>query len=244
MKSKLGAMAPGEQAIKKIIEMLQASSPSVAAESASFFHQVSKKSMEDAKMTNNESRMNLVLSIENYADVLSQKASEYAKGIWSGLWEVKKEVSTAFNEERVREAASVLDASGTKDVVFDFAMNEESLFMRAYSEGDALIEEDDQRFTAMDGLLNSWFIENNMANKTIPDKHDESRLAGMICETNHGVLKLDRDGNPVKVPEKVFLERMLDKKTGFAQYLKQHTSLDQVAIQRQDYPETQPGLEA
>ena len=178
--------------------------------------------------------------LDKYADIL-QKVEDFAQYTKFKLlsnsqpWAGQTFSSTDFNNMQANiaiDAAKNLENMhiGTENnVVFDFAINNQSEFLRGYStEGKAL---NNKSVESMDKLFSAWLAENNLISKD----------SSLYKSDKNGKI-VSEEGQNIKANAEEVKALISDPEKGFEKYLSSKGI--QVTTQQQQYPSAQQQLEA
>ena len=177
---------------------------------------------------------------DTYADVL-QKVEDFAKYTQFKLlsaaqpWRGQSSNATEFTNlqsNMANEAAKNLESMniGTeKEVLLDFAINNQGDFIRGYSSGGKALS--DQSLESMDKLFNAWLAENNVVSQD-----------SIFYESNkNGEIIKDEDGrNMIANPDQI-KDLVSDPEKGFQKYL--DLKGINLTTQQHEYPSAQKEMQ-
>lgn len=161
-----------------------------------------------------------------FSDVAERLGIINADGNW---WSGAKQSSGFQKEQQGLANASVDKINVEKPVTFNFAVSNDSEFIKNYTVPDnkgkpGLVDGSTEE--AMDKQLRAWLAKNNW--KTGDD--------GIIYELNDkGKVKTDDSGKPVKADPEEFKSKIEDPATGFKAFAQKANSSLQISTQERDY---------
>lgn len=176
--------------------------------------------------------------IDKYKDIL-QKVEDFAKyttfklGSSANPW--LGQINTSSNYKNMQagialDAAKALQNISVQNITFDYAVNEQSQFLRLYSQDGQTL--DPKTLESTDKLFNAFLAENNIV----------SQGSVLYQSTDHGQIKLDAAGNKARVDAQKFKDLISDPDKGFQKYMaKKGISL---ISQEQQYPSAQKDAQA
>jgi hypothetical protein len=187
---------PDAQAITRAIEVATAA-PSAAYLSDGFDERIKAEKQENVPAFRDVSTL-LKSNADNLA-IVADTDGEY--------WAAKKPLlpSAALQQAYVEKASQALGQLKV-NVIFNFAVSDESEFVRGYGPADAPVQ-------LLDDMFNAWLAEKRWVNNVATD--NEGRPHSFIYN------RATEGAEASKVNPEGFRQAVMDEKTGFAAYVQQ-----------------------
>lgn len=203
-------------------------------ESARYFRDRFIERLEKEKMLDRSKAV--VAEVKKFAEYVEYKQKS-SGGPWGGVL-----LPSEFKNFQRNLAASAVGNIKERDILFDFAINENSELLRGYSSGGKALDE--LTNAELDKLFNAWLAENNMISK-----------GGVIYEADEaGEIKYDKAGNPQKADPDELKQKVHDKSSGFKRFVHERDEDVELNVREHAYPkekapeaeaptrETEPGM--
>lgn len=218
-----GQNLPKSDSIYKCMEV------ATTAEAATYFHKQFEQKLSDSGLK--EQSASLLTDVKKFVDLIALSSFSGEKA-WSGQIQIESRFQR-YQEHLAKEAVSQVEVD---DITFDYAISDESEFIRGYSSNGQPLETD--KNNAMDKLFNAWLVDNNMLCKS-----------GVVYEaTDKGEIKQDNHNQPVKADAKQLKTLIQDSNKGFEKYLQKKNDALDLTLREQTYPtkqvEAEPGYSA
>ena len=205
---------PKSDSIYKCMEV------ATTAPAATYFYNQFEQKLSDSGLK--ESSSAILTEVEKFADLMSLSSASGDQA-WSGQIQVASRFQR-YQEHLAKEAVRQVDVH---EITFDYAISDESEFIRGYSSDDQPL--DTNQLNAMDNIFNAWLVENNMLCKN-----------GVVYEaTEQGEIKHDDRNQPVKADSERLNNLIQDGSKGFGQYLQKKNDSIDLTIREQAYPTQQ-----
>ncbi len=163
-----------------------------------------------AKMRTESIEENVLKPIAAYRDYIISANS--GGDIWGG-----KAPPDAYLEFLLKDAVKAFDVVKEKAIDFDFAISDDSEFVRRYAaNGNDL---DSNASQAMDDIFNAWLAENKMFSR-----------GGVIYEGTPATQ------TPVRASAETLREKVVDKKSGVAAFVDTHYKSMKLNANQLEYP--------
>ena len=196
---------PSSVTLKKLIAVC------TTPEAATDLYNRYTKLLDDAKMSGDPAMSGVMSTVRSYVDYVNLATA--GGDPWSG-----KMPSNAFQNFQQGLADIAAEVVSEKQVVFDYAVSDESELLRGYSSGDDPLEDD--AVNAMDILFNAWLAQNQMFSK-----------GGIIYEGTPAT------ENPKRVNADTLRNKLGDSETGFGKFA-DHKSI-QLTSHAHEYPKSE-----
>lgn len=188
-------------------------------EAAKYFSEQAEKCMARAGLLNKS--QDLLSQIQKYAESVHLQ-SENNTSPWTG----EINLPTSFQSLHQNLAANAASEIDKKEIIFHFAMSDESQIIRGYSSDNEPATE--KTVNAMDTLFNAWLAKNGLF----------SQEGFIYMSDSNGEILKDENGKPVKVEPEQFEKMLEDRKNGFEQYV--HQNNDSVQVKTEQHPFSSP----
>lgn len=202
---------PSSETLKKMMDL------ATTAEAANYLYERFTELLDKAKIRDNPEMKGVIDTVRSYVEYVNITTS--SGDPWSG-----KAPSTEFESFQQGLADAAAKVVSEKEVVFDYAVSDESELLRGYSSGGEPLDSD--AAAAMDILFNAWLAKHHMFSK-----------GGVIFEGTPST------ENPKRANVDVIRNKLADTEDGFGRFVKSKSI--ELTSQRHEYPtpEQQAGVE-